>query len=84
MEAGPKGCTLVTVDDGKVTAVDHIDLDVLRWVRCEVDATGAENAPEVLDLVFNNLEAEAAKGIDCPLAIRLRVHGSCGGVGQAG
>lgn len=77
-EAGPKGCTLVSVDDGKVTAVDHIDLDVLQWVRCEVDATGAENAQEVLDLVFSNLEAEAAKGIDCPLAIRLRVHGSCG------
>jgi DNA repair exonuclease SbcCD nuclease subunit len=77
-ETGPKGCTLVTVDHGKVTTVDHHDLDVLRWARCEVDASGAENAPEVLDLVFNQLEAEAAKGIDCPLAIRLRVYGSCG------
>ena len=77
-EAGPKGCTLVSVDDGKVIAADHHDLDVLRWARCEVDAAGTESAPEVLDLVLANLEAETAKGVDCPLAIRLRVHGSCG------
>jgi DNA repair exonuclease SbcCD nuclease subunit len=77
-EPGPKGCTLVTVDDGKVTAIDHHDLDVLRWARCEVDATGTENPQEVLDLVSKNLQAETAKWIDCPLAIRLTVHGSCG------
>ncbi len=77
-EAGPKGCTLVSVDDGKVIAVEHHDLDVLRWAKCEVDAVGTENAQEVLDLVSNNLEAETAKGVDCLLAIRLRVYGSCG------
>jgi DNA repair protein SbcD/Mre11 len=77
-EVGPKGCTIVSVDDGKVIAVDHHDLDVLRWARCEVDVAGTENAQEVLDLVFNHLKAETAKGIACPLAIRLRVYGSCG------
>ena len=77
-EAGPKGCTLVSVEDGKVIAADHHDLDVLRWVRCEVDAAGAESAPEVLDLVLAKLEAETAQGVDCPLAVRLRVHGACG------
>ncbi len=77
-ETGPKGCTLVTVEDGKVTAVDHHDLDVLRWARYEVDATDTEDAQEVLDLVLNQLESDHAQGLDHPLAIRLRVHGSCG------
>jgi DNA repair exonuclease SbcCD nuclease subunit len=77
-ETGPKGCTLVSVDDGKVITVNHHDLDVLRWASCEVDAAGTENAQEVLDLVFNHLEAEIAKGVDRPLAIRLRVYGPCG------
>lgn len=78
LETGPKGCTLVRVDEGKVTGVEHHDLNVLRWARCEVDATGAENVPEVLDLVIKNLEAETADGMDCPLAVRLRVYGSGG------
>src|SRR3972149_5708623 len=34
-ETGPKGCTIVTVDSGKVTTVDHRALDVLRWAVCE-------------------------------------------------
>jgi predicted phosphodiesterase len=41
-ESGAKGCTLVTVEDGAVAAVEHRTVDVLRWTTLEVDAGGAD------------------------------------------
>jgi exonuclease SbcD len=35
-ETGPKGCTVVTVRDGRVLSVEHRDLNVLRWSVCDV------------------------------------------------
>jgi DNA repair exonuclease SbcCD nuclease subunit len=43
-ESGAKGCTLVTVEDGAVIAVEHRAVDVLRWTTLEVDAGGADVA----------------------------------------
>ena len=43
-ETGPKGCTLVTVEDGAIVAVEHRSVDVLRWAAIEVDVTGADVA----------------------------------------
>jgi len=40
-ETGPKGCSVVTVRDGRVAEVRHHDLDVVRWARVAVDLTGA-------------------------------------------
>lgn len=41
-ESGTKGCTLVTVEDGAVAAVEHRAVDVLRWTALDVDAGGAD------------------------------------------
>jgi DNA repair protein SbcD/Mre11 len=41
-ESGTKGCTLVTVEDGAVAAVEHRAVDVLRWMTLDVDAGGAD------------------------------------------
>jgi len=41
-ETGAKGCSLVTVEDGRIVAVEHRAVDVLRWAALEVDATGAD------------------------------------------
>jgi len=41
-ESGAKGCTLVTVEDGTVTAVEHRPVDVLRWTMLEVGVGGAD------------------------------------------
>ena len=38
-ETGPKGCTLVTIEDGKVVSAEHRSVDVLRWSALEVDVT---------------------------------------------
>ena len=43
-ETGPKGCSLVTVEDGRIVAVEHRCVDTLRWALLEVDAGGADVA----------------------------------------
>ena len=48
-ETGPKGCCLVTVEDGRVESVEHRALDVVRWTRCEVDIGKVSNLQGVLD-----------------------------------
>jgi DNA repair exonuclease SbcCD nuclease subunit len=50
-ETGAKGATLVTVEGGRVTAVEHRSLDVVRWCVCELDAGRAASPDDILDLV---------------------------------
>ena len=57
-EIGPKGASVVTVEDGNV-AVEHRALDDVRWVRCDVDASRAATADDVMDLVRLSLKSEA-------------------------
>lgn len=75
-ETGAKGCTLVTVDEGRVAAVEHRDLDVLRWAVCRVDAAAAAGPEEVVAEARRALAAEVEAGGDRPLAVRVRVEGA--------
>ena len=79
-ETGPKGCTLVTVQDETVL-VEHRDIDVLRWAVCDVDASDAVTGEEVLDRVAGVLKRELSGADNRPLAVRLRITGSCGAHG---
>jgi exonuclease SbcD len=63
-ELGPKGATLVTVEEGRVKAVAHRALDVVRWQILSVDASDAASGHDAVDLV----RAELA-----------RAHGACQG-----
>jgi exonuclease SbcD len=81
-ETGPKGATLVTVQDREVAAVEHRDLDVFRWTACAVDASGAGDLGEVLDRVGRVLEREVAAADGRPLAARIVVEGACPAHGE--
>ena len=76
-ETGPKGCTLVTVDNGEVAEVKHCDLDVLRWSLCELDVTDSETVDAIYERVRGGLQAalDAAEGR--PVAVRLVLEGAC-------
>lgn len=74
-ETGPKGCTLVTVQGGRVLQVEHRDLDVLRWAVCRVDLAGCETGDEGLDLVRQALEKESGRAEGRPIAVRLVLEG---------
>lgn len=76
-EAGPKGCCLVTVDNGRISSVEHRVLDVVRWEVCEVLAADAEDGEAILDRFSIALRNQLA-GVDGrTLALRVRVVGRC-------
>ncbi len=75
-ETGPKGCTLVIVDNGEVASVEHRDLDVLRWTVCKVDVKGLENVDDVYEQVRSALSQELDDADGRMVAARLVLYGS--------
>jgi DNA repair exonuclease SbcCD nuclease subunit len=75
-EAGPRGCVLVSVDDGTVSEIEKISLDVLRWSLCDIDLTDVHVNREVLERVRKGIEQERALSEDRPLAMRIRLQGA--------
>ncbi len=75
-ETGAKGCVLVSVDDGTVSEIEKIPLDVLRWSLCDIDLTDSEENREVLERVRKSIEQERASAEDRPLAMRIRLQGA--------
>ena len=76
-ETGAKGATLVTVAEGKVTAVEQREFDVLRWGLCSVDLSTCETIDAVFEQVRQRIEAERAAGEGRTLAMRLILVGAC-------
>ena len=77
-ESGPKGCLLVHVDDQHRLRPEFRPLDVFRWERCWVDASGAETSPELLDRLRLRLAELVAEADGLPLAVRVELSGPCG------
>ncbi|MBP8270796.1 MAG: DNA repair exonuclease [Sphaerotilus sp.] len=42
-EIGPKGCEIVTVEDGQITKTEFVALDVVRWHALTIDCQGLED-----------------------------------------
>jgi DNA repair protein SbcD/Mre11 len=74
-ETGPKGASVVSVEDG-VASVEHRALDEVRWVRCDVDASAAASADDVVDLVRLSLKREAEGAGERAVGARVIVHGA--------
>lgn len=74
-ETGPRGCTLVTVADGRVVEVDARDLDVLRFALVRVRPEQRARLSDVLDLTRTALEQECAAASGRPLAVRVSLEG---------
>ena len=54
-ESGPKGATIVTVDNGSIESTEHVDFDTVRWYRLDIDISDAENGYAAVDMVRNEL-----------------------------
>lgn len=76
-ETGPKGCMLVTVDDTGRASADFQHLDVIRWVRADIDASGADVAYDVVDRIYGRLEELLGQNNGLPLVARIEVVGRC-------
>lgn len=75
-ETGPKGASVVTVEGGAITDVEHRALDVARWAHVVVDATPCGDVLEVVDRARDALAAEATEAGERLLAARISVRGA--------
>lgn len=76
-EAGAKGATMVTLEDGRIARVEMRELDVLRWSICEVDLSDCETRETVYERVRAAIEEEQTRADGRNLALRLLLTGSC-------
>jgi DNA repair protein SbcD/Mre11 len=74
-ETGPKGASLVTVADRRIT-VEHRVLDVLRWTHIKVDLEGATDEPEAMIRIQSDLETALRQADPRPLAARITLTGT--------
>jgi DNA repair exonuclease SbcCD nuclease subunit len=77
-EPGPKGAMLVTVAGGRAPEVEFRALDVLRWNRCTIDATGAQDADAIMERVRDHLGKLQEMAAGRALAVRVEIQGACG------
>ncbi len=76
-ETGPKGCTLVTVEEGGISEVAHRDLDVMRWSLCELDVTASETVDDIYGRVREGLQTVLDEAEGRAVAVRLVLQGNC-------
>ena len=76
-ETGPKGCTLVIVEDNGSTTIEEVHLDVIRWAQIDVDVTGAVTGDEVMVKVRSAIEKGSGDSDGRLLATRVTVTGAC-------
>ena len=75
-ETGEKGASLVEVVDGRIVEVVHHVLDVVRWVRCNIDAAEAVTADDVVELAGTSLDSAATDADGRLLAARIEITGA--------
>jgi DNA repair exonuclease SbcCD nuclease subunit len=74
-ELGPKGATLVTLQDGQIHNVEHRSLDVVRWERCEVSASDEREPEQLVEKVGHALSEMVESLGDRVLVARVVVTG---------
>lgn len=75
-EPGPRGALLVTAEDGQITEVDRLEVDVLRWHALEVDISAVADLRSVVRLAGLAMEQMLdGTPADLPLAVRVVFKG---------
>jgi DNA repair exonuclease SbcCD nuclease subunit len=75
-ETGATGATIVSVDDGHVTGIDHLVLDAARWANITLDLSDIDEKQDILVMLGKALADEVAAAGDRPLAVRVEFGGS--------
>ncbi|WP_299804648.1 DNA repair exonuclease [Tardiphaga sp.] len=75
-ETGAKGAMRVTVEDGRIIAVEPLVFDGARWAHETVDVSGAENETDVIAGIGAALEALHGRSDGRPLAVRVTLSGT--------
>lgn len=74
-ETGPKGASLVMVQDGRVAGCEHRVLDAVRWSTATVPVGSSDDTTTVLESTRKHVEHELDAADGRPLVLRLRFTG---------
>lgn len=74
-ETGPKGCSLVTVDERGKLSEEFVELAVMRWEQVDVDLSEAKSEDEAFSIITSTLDSELLKSEGLPLAVRIHLKG---------
>lgn len=75
-ELGVRGALLVTAEDGEITEVDRLEVEVLRWHALEIDINAAADLRGAVRLAGQAMEQLLeATPADIPLAVRVVFKG---------
>jgi DNA repair protein SbcD/Mre11 len=76
-ETGPKGASLVTVENGRIVGLEHCPMDVVRWAQSVIDVAGCRSIEEVIAATQRAMEEERERAGKRLLAIRVLLRGAC-------
>jgi DNA repair exonuclease SbcCD nuclease subunit len=74
-ETGPKGCELVTVEDGEIQA-EFVALDSVRWAHLHLPVGDTADREALLAAVYEQLREASRGNGDRLLAVHLTVEGA--------
>ncbi|MQP64890.1 DNA repair exonuclease [Niveispirillum sp. SYP-B3756] len=77
-ETGPKGATLVSVEEGRIAKVEALALDQVRWAKLVVDASDCADEAALGDRLAAALTAASTEAEGRTLAVRLCLVGRTG------
>lgn len=75
-ELGVRGALLVSAEDGEITEVDRLEVDVLRWHALEIDISAVADLRSAVSLVGRAMEQLLeSTPKELPLAVRVVFRG---------
>lgn len=77
-ETGPKGASLLTVEDRRLVSHQFIPLDVVRWQRADITVHEDDSLDDVLSNVHLELANLRAAADERPIAVRVELAGIAG------
>lgn len=75
-EIGPKGATLATVLSNAVDSIEALELDVVRWHLCVVDAAELTGVDDVLAAITDRFDSIANEPGHRLAAVRVQIVGA--------
>lgn len=75
-ETGPKGFSVVHVEEGRVVSVEHRAVDTVRWVDATIEAPLEGGRDELLERVRRSIEGAMREAEGRTVAMRLTVRGA--------
>ena len=75
-EIGPRGATLVQVEDGRISGVSARELDVVRWSLRALDCSDVASEADLLDVAGQAFRQELDRADGRPLMLRLVLEGA--------